>query len=84
MKHCLADADGMDEEGVDNNLSPTSRDIQEQIRKLNEKFSVAEKALQQAPKDIRPAIDYKYKYKIVKRWVSICPEVRHKAWVVKY
>lgn len=55
-------------------LSPTSRDIQERIRKLNEKITIADKAMSQAPKDIRPPIDLS-KYRIVKR--SVHPNINH-------
>ena len=62
------DADDDDTEDNDGGLSPTSRDIQERIRKLNEKITIADKAISQAPKDIRPPIDLS-KYRIVKRSV---------------
>jgi len=47
-------------------LSPNSRDIAERIRKLNERLCIADKAMSQAPKEIRPSIDLS-KYKIVRK-----------------
>lgn len=62
------DVDDVEADEEDGTLSPTSRDIQEKIRKLNERLCIADKAMSQAPKisDIRPAIDLS-KYKIVRK-----------------
>jgi hypothetical protein len=61
-----ADHNADDEDDNDGNLSPTSLEIQEKIRKLNERIKIADKVMSQAPKDLRPAIDLS-KYKIVKK-----------------
>lgn len=67
VKHVniVVDADDIDADDNDD-LSPAALEIQEQIRKLNERLTLADKAMAQAPKDIRPAIDLS-KYKIVRK-----------------
>lgn len=66
---CIDSENADDEEDNDGALSPTSLEIQEKIRKLNERIKIADKAMSQAPKDIRPAIDLS-KYKIVRKYVT--------------
>lgn len=65
-----ADTDADDADEKDGSMSPTSRDIQERIRQLNEKLYLADKAMSQVPKDIRPAVDLS-KYKIRRKYVSL-------------
>ena len=77
--HLSSDPDDVEVDDEDGAISPTSRDIQEKIRKLNERLCIADKAMSQAPKDIRPAIDLS-KYKIIRKWVlslSMSVVVRH-------
>ena len=56
----------MEADDEDGTISPTSKDIQDKINHLNERLRIADKAMSQAPKDIRPPIDLS-KYKIIRK-----------------